>query len=68
MSEKPMPDTVEYAFGDTVYHRSEPEKSGIVCQVTFFPGGHFFNIQWGPTSASNHYAFELTRDREFSLT
>lgn len=61
-----MPDTVEFAFGDVVFHLTDPDEKGVICQITFFPGGHFFNVQWGPSRSSNHYAFELTREKVFS--
>lgn len=60
--------TVEFSIGDTVFHKSEPDRQGIVCQITFYQGGHFFNIQWGPSNAANHYAFELAREKQYELS
>ena len=61
-----MRDTVEFALGDTVYHRckTDPEM-GLVTGILFQPDGHVFLVTWPDFCERQHYAIELTREKGF---
>lgn len=57
-----LPDCIEFAFGDKVWHAADSENWGFVVGINFYPGEVKYCIQWGTTS-SLHYGFELTKDK-----
>lgn len=59
---KALCDTVDFSFGEKVYHAADCESWGFVTGIYFYPGEVKFLIQWG-ISSSCHYAFELTREK-----
>ena len=59
-------DCVKYGIGDKVYHLTEPEKMGIVIGIIFYPGGFYYDVQWGIDLNRKHYDCELTAERGFS--
>lgn len=64
---KAIPDVVGFEFGDLVYHKTDPEKAGVVVGINFYPGGHSISVQWA-TTMTTHYPFEISKEREFSST
>lgn len=61
------PDIIEFALGETVYHRCNTESPGIVTGHVFLPSATLIRVAWGPMQLNDHYSFELTKDKEFIL-
>lgn len=59
---KVLPDSVEFTFGDKVWHAADSENWGFVTAIYFYPGEVKYYVQWG-VSGSQHYGFELTKDK-----
>lgn len=68
-----LPDTVEFAFFDTVWmaidEDGEAPGRGQIIGILFKPGACMYHVQWSSSESEFHYAQELTRDRPqgFSL-
>lgn len=63
-----LPDTIKYHLGDTVYHKTEPDKPGLVIKVCFFAGGHYYEVQWTRFASEFHYEFELQAEASYSTS
>jgi len=64
----PLPDCLRFTFGDTVYHKTEPDRMGIVTAIIFYPGGYFYEVQWGQSQAGKHYECELNAEKGFETS
>jgi len=62
----PLTDTVTFAFGDEVYHRTQPDSVGIVIGILFTPGSHQIRVQWSQDKLDYHYPFEISKEKHFS--
>jgi hypothetical protein len=58
-------DTVKFALGDVVYHRTGDGQAGIVTAIVYREIGVVYEITWGRSAGEveNHYACELQRDK-----
>lgn len=57
-------DSWEYSIGDIVYLKIRDERlRGMITAITLRPASVTFEVTW-PTSASWHYAFELSPEFE----
>lgn len=56
-------DAIKFPMGAEVYHKTEPDKMGIVIQVRMIPGCYIYVVQWARNMAGDHYDFELTSER-----
>jgi hypothetical protein len=59
-----------FDFGQTVYHRSKPDKlAGMVTGYTICPGATMVSVTWGDDLRQfSHYFFELTTEFEPEIT
>ena len=61
-----MLDAVEFQFGDIVYLRCDTDgDAGTVTGIEFRPSGHCFLVTWATRMETQHYAIELTREKNF---
>jgi len=62
----PVPDTLEYAFGDIVYLVTDVDGyvgTGQVIGFLYKPGNILVQVQWGVERNGYYNHFELTKDR-----
>ncbi len=59
-------DVTQFQPGETVYHRCDSNAKGIVTGHVFLPTGTLIRVVWGPMQINDHYAFELTNEREYA--
>lgn len=46
-----------------VFWHDDPERSGLVVAIILCPFDELYRVQWSPTDATEHYAFELTDEK-----
>lgn len=60
-----VPDVVKFQIGETVYCKLSPEEPKLVTGILFRQNCVIYKITWSNGSETNHYDFELTRDKAY---